>query len=32
MRDHRQRIKEEAYSWAIIGAAVWALYAFVVRG
>lgn len=29
MKDHRQRTKEEAYSWLLICIAVWAIYAWV---
>ncbi len=29
MKDHRQRTKEEAYAWLLIGIAVWALFALV---
>jgi hypothetical protein len=28
--NHRKRIKEEAYSWALVGLAVWALLAIVI--
>lgn len=29
MKPYRDRIKEEAYSWLIVGIGVWALFAWV---